>query len=59
MAFKNILDENIKSLCDLKIGHSNLIASGGEELKIFEINYNTKDLILKFKFNDKSINFIT
>ena len=59
VAFKNILDENIKSLCDLKIGNSNLIASGGEELKIFEINYNTKDLILKFKFNNnKKINKI-
>ena len=58
-AFKNILDEDIKSLCDLKIRNLNLIASGGKELKIFEINYNTKDLILKLKFNNnKKINKI-
>ena len=59
LAFKNIFNENILSLCDLKIRDSNLIATGGKELKIFDINYKTKDLILKLKFtNNKKINKI-
>ena len=56
---RNILNDELLTLCDLKLGNLNLFASGGVDLKIFQINYENYDLILHFRFNNnKNINKI-
>lgn len=45
---RNIQNEYLLTLCDLKC--NNLIASGGEDLKIFQINYETNELNMKYRF---------
>ena len=47
---RNIINDDLWTLCDLKIG--DLFASGGEDLKIFKINYGKHELNLQFRFND-------
>ena len=46
LIIRNILDNNLLTLCDLKL--DNLIASGGEDLKIFRINFEKKELNIIF-----------
>ena len=59
LIMRNILNENLVYLCDLKIDNENLIATGGEDLKIFQINYEKHDLNLQFEFSEnKKINKI-
>ena len=54
---RNIENDNILALCNLKI--SNLIAVGGENLKIYQINYQRNELNLELKYlNNKTINKI-
>ena len=57
LIMKNISSDNLSTLCDLKL--DNLIASGGEDLKIFKINYDKHELNLHLRFkNNKKINKI-
>ena len=57
LIMRNILNDSLLTLCDLKI--SNLIAIGGEDLKIYQINQEKKELNLQKKyFYNKNINKI-
>ena len=54
---RNILNDDLWTLCDLQLRNLNLFASGGADLKIFQINYSKLDLNLRFRFNNnKNIN---
>ena len=50
LIMRNILNDSLLTLCDLKI--SNLIAVGGEDLKIFKINLEKKELNLQLRYFD-------
>ena len=57
LIMRYILGDNILTLCDLKF--SNLIATGGDNLKIFQINNEKHELNLHLEYNqNKKINRI-
>ena len=59
LIMRNILNEDFLTLCDLEFTDKNLFASGGEDLKIYQINYQKLDLNLRFRFkNNTKINKI-
>ena len=59
LLMRNIINEDLLSLCDLEFDNKNLFTLGGEDLKIYQINYQKLDLNLRFKFdNNKKINKI-